>query len=52
MDTLPQEIQKLVISKLPISDRRNLIRCTTYLNILKDCMYKKKKFFENMQNIS
>ena len=41
MNLLPTELQLIIISQLPIPDKRNFIRCTKQLNMLKDeiCIY-------------
>ena len=50
MNLLPKELLLIILSLLPIPDKRNLIRCTKQLNKFKDKMEEDKKDFLKMIN--
>ena len=50
METLPKEIILLILEELPITGKRNLIRCNKELNKLRNFMNECEKIFNEMIN--
>ena len=50
MEMLPKEIILLILEELPITGKRNLIRCNKELNKLRNFMNEYEKIFNEMIN--